>query len=251
MSRRLKQLEKMHPALGSSACPSKASSAFEFDFIQGAVQTPAGEVDFEKDLESSPVYRRAGFSTLRVSNSSSTDSPRPSFLSGLSLSDVSNVSAVALPISSQELWNHHRYHVVRTDDAKTGIRTLDAWYNPPPTYTNQYAQNKFRGHLVYRRFSINAPNSQPIFTDGAVLPRIEEGTQSDHYPRNIEIAELEDTDRRLKKSNSGLFGAACTDNSLVDSSVDPSGNKLRKLLDAGNSSKWGQMVIDMLRAVQY
>ncbi|KAL9033096.1 MAG: hypothetical protein Q9214_007671, partial [Letrouitia sp. 1 TL-2023] len=228
---RLKQIEKMHPALVSSACPSKASSAFEIDFIQGTVQTPAGEVDFEKDLKSSPVYRRAGFSTLRVSNSSSSGSPGPSFLSGLSLSDVSNVSAVALPISSEELWNHHRYHVVRTDDAKAGIRTLDAWYNPPPTksafirtayfngqYTNQYAQNKFRGHLVYRRFSISAPNSQPIFMDGAVLPRIEEGAQRDDYPPAVEIAELEDTDPRLGKSSSGLFGAACMSDSLVDSS---------------------------------
>lgn len=133
MSRRLNELEKMHPALGLSAYPSNASSAIEFDLIQGTIETPAGEVNFEKDLEISPVYRRAGFSTLRVSNSSSTNSPGPSFLSGLSLSDVSNVSAVALPISSQELWNHHRYQVVRTDNAKADIRTLDAWYNPPPT----------------------------------------------------------------------------------------------------------------------
>ncbi|KAL9611095.1 MAG: hypothetical protein Q9167_004228 [Letrouitia subvulpina] len=260
MSRRLKQIEKMHPALGSSACPSKASSNFELDCCQSTVQTPAGEIDFEKDLESSPVYRRAGFSKLRVSNYSSAGSPRPSFLSGLSLSDVSNVSAVALPISSQELWNHHRYHVIRTNDAKAGMRTLDAWYNPPPTksafirtayfngqYTNQYAQNKFRGHLVYRRFSINAPNSQPIFMDGAVLPRIEEGTQSDDYPRIIEIAELEDTDRRLVRSGSGLFGIAC----MGDSFVDSSDIKLQKLLGAENSSKWGQMVTDLLRAVQY
>ncbi|KAI4214260.1 MAG: hypothetical protein LQ351_003345 [Letrouitia transgressa] len=226
---RLNELEKMHPALGLSAYPSNASSAIEFDLIQGTIETPAGEVNFEKDLEISPVYRRAGF--------------------------------IALPISSQELWNHHRYQVVRTDNAKADIRTLDAWYNPPPTksafirtayfngqYTNQYAQNKFRGHLIYCRFIIDAPNSQPIFTDGAVLPRIEEGTQSDHYAPNTEIAEIQDTDRWSEKTRSGLFGAFCMDDPLANSSVDCSD---RKPLGAESSSKWGQMVNDLLRAVQY
>lgn len=127
MSRRLRNIEKMHPALAASSCPSKASSAFDLSAIQTEYQT--NQVDFEKDLVTSPAYKRAGFNRLRASERSSTTSPGPSFLSGLSLCDVSDVSAVALPISSTELWNHHRYASVQGAQ----VTTLDAWYNPPST----------------------------------------------------------------------------------------------------------------------
>lgn len=135
MSRRLRNIERMHPALATSSCPSKASSTFSLNVLQSEPRTSEDRLDmhFEEALEKSPVYKKAGFNRLMVSKSSSMISPGPSFLSGLSLGDVDNVSAVALPISSRELWNHHRYIAVISGDAKAGTQALDAWYNPPST----------------------------------------------------------------------------------------------------------------------
>ena len=134
MSRRLRNIERMHPALATSSCPSKASSTLSLDVLQSEPRTiDSLDIHFEEALGKSPAYKRAGFSRLMVSKASSTISPGPSFLSGLSLGDVDNVSAVALPISSRELWNHHRYVAVKSGGAKAGAQALDAWYNPPPT----------------------------------------------------------------------------------------------------------------------
>ena len=129
MSRRLRNMERMHPALVASSCASSTSSIVDFPMIQANNQSM---INFEKDLETSPAYKRAGFNRLRNSERSSTMSPGPSFMSGLSLCDVSNVSAVVLPISSSELWNHHRYTTVK----RAEVTTLDAWYNPPSTVSS-------------------------------------------------------------------------------------------------------------------
>jgi len=73
-----------------------------------------------------------------------------------------------------------------TNQKSAFIRT--AYFNGQ--YTNQYAQSKFTGHLIYRRFTVNAPNSPPVFTEGAVMP---------HSPTELEkigedeTFELEDT----------------------------------------------------------
>ena len=135
MSRRLRNIERMHPALLASTSPSKASSTLDLAVNQnrGQVSTDSIELNFEEALETSPAYKRVGFCRFRVSNTSSEVSPGPSFLSGLSLSDVDDVSAVALPISSRELWNHHRYVGVQAAGVEPSTQILDAWYNPPPT----------------------------------------------------------------------------------------------------------------------
>lgn len=150
MSRRLRNIERMHPALAASACPSKASSTIELDMLQGMSQatTESTEVDFEKALETSRAYKRAGFNRLRVSKTSSSISPGISFLSGLSLCDVDNVSSVALPISSRELWNHHRYVVAQTADVEAGTQALDAWYNPPPTVGHVHSKDNSKLRML-------------------------------------------------------------------------------------------------------
>lgn len=130
MASRLKNLERMHPALAASLRTSQNEAARSEGTESRAVSRMTYyKFTFEEELESSPVYKRAGLNQVRFSKSS-TSSYGPSCLSGLSLSDVSNVSAIALPISSMELWNHHRY---RPDNAgsATAATSLDAWYNPP------------------------------------------------------------------------------------------------------------------------
>ena len=232
MSRRLRKIERMHPAMAASTSASKASSTFELNMLLGEnlTSTDSNVLHFEEALVTSPAYKRAGFNRLRISGSSSVISPGPSFLSGLSLQDVDNVSAVALPISSRELWNHHRYPGAQTADLKTSSQALDAWYNPPSMvgfadpkfqisssahgsnqksafirtayfngqYTNQYAQPKFTGHLIYRRFSVGrTPHSSPVFKEGAALPQIIESPSMNEAtckgPTSDNIAELEDT----------------------------------------------------------
>lgn len=76
----------------------------EQDLIQGFGFT------FDRDLKASRVYMRI---LSKDSNPSCSSSVVPSvgwsFLSGLSLADISNVSALSLPISPNELWNAQYY----------------------------------------------------------------------------------------------------------------------------------------------
>ena len=71
----------------------------------------------------------------RFSVSSCAGSLGHSCLSELSLSDVSNVSANALPILSKELWNHHLYPVAVEATINGPVSFFDAWYNPPAKVT--------------------------------------------------------------------------------------------------------------------
>lgn len=131
MSRRLKNIERMHPAMNLSARPSITMSAYEPDTIQLSESSQSSGPPFERELETSPVYKRTAFNKLRASKSSSNAPSGPSFLSGLSLSDVSNVTAMALPIFSTELWNHHRYTAKLNPHTTAEGISLDAWYYPP------------------------------------------------------------------------------------------------------------------------
>ena len=101
------------------------------DFSRLSESLESFEPPFQKELETSPVYRRTAFNRIRASEGSSNATSYPSFLSGLSLSDVSNVTAMALPISCTELWNHHRYTSNLSSDTRTEGVSLDAWYYPP------------------------------------------------------------------------------------------------------------------------
>ncbi|CAD6582312.1 MAG: hypothetical protein ASARMPRED_000930 [Alectoria sarmentosa] len=207
MATRLKNLERMHPAMAASFRTSQNDAARSEGTESRAISRRTYyNFAFEEELETSTVYKRAGLNPIQFSKSS-TSSNGPSCLSGLSLCDVSNVSAIALPITSMELWNHHRYIPDAAGSATTAT-SLDAWYNPPAKksafirtayfngqYTNQYAQSKFTGHLIYRRFTVTTPHSPPIFTEGAIMPQSpkelarigEEASEKD------ERFELEDT----------------------------------------------------------
>ena len=127
MSRRLKSLENF-----SSMAEDTSSETVTLvnDSNQSAhkAQEPARE--FEEDLRSSRVYGRMASKAKRASVASSHLSNGWSFLSTASLSDVSNISVISLPISAKSLWNSHRYshvgHIPSIDSA-----LLDPWYNPP------------------------------------------------------------------------------------------------------------------------
>ncbi|KAL8933027.1 MAG: hypothetical protein Q9216_006556 [Gyalolechia sp. 2 TL-2023] len=208
MSRRLKNIERMHPALNLSACPSFTMSICERDASRLRDRSQSSEPAFEKELETSPVYKRTAFNRLRASRDSSNATSGPSFLSGLSLSDVSNATAMALPIALTELWNHHRYTTAFDPETKAEGTSLDAWYYPPAKksafirtayfdgqYTNQYAQARFNGHLIYRRFSVTGPDRSPRFKEGWKIGSGSEGKQLSPGKKDGcgERAELEDT----------------------------------------------------------
>lgn len=65
--------------------------------------------DFEPDLKASRVYRRVKRDTMDYSFRSSVASRTWSMFSGLSLSDVSIMSVIALPICSEDLTNPGHY----------------------------------------------------------------------------------------------------------------------------------------------
>ena len=123
MAFRLKNLERMHPALAAND-----NAISERNDSRAVSPVACYRFTFEEELEMSSVYRRVGLNHIRFSTSS-TSSYGPSRFSDLSLSDVTNVSAITLPISPLELWNHHRY-APNNAGATTTATSLDAWYSP-------------------------------------------------------------------------------------------------------------------------
>jgi cell division control protein 24 len=82
--------------------------------------TAISSFDFEDDLDSSRVYRRAQRDSMDFSFRSSTaPSNAWSIFSGLSLSDVSIISAVALPLSLNEIGNPQHYENGERKGAKS------------------------------------------------------------------------------------------------------------------------------------
>ncbi|KAL8807840.1 MAG: hypothetical protein Q9182_000489 [Xanthomendoza sp. 2 TL-2023] len=256
MSRRLKNIERMHPALNLSACPSLTTSIYENHPSQRSDLTQTCETSFEKELQSTPVYKRTAFNRIRASNSSSNAHSVPSFLSGLSLSDVSNVTAMALPISRTELWNHHRYIEPRSSKPQNGASTLEACKKSAfirtvyfdGQYTNQYAQTKCTGHLIYRRFDITGPDRPPQFKEGLVLASNNDSSPLyNHEDQNMEQrAELEDTSSCAIERD--LMGSNIKYNTMRREQ-DQYDVVLAVCWDHDSSSAWGQGVIGLLSSI--
>ncbi|KAK7228307.1 hypothetical protein V2G26_000477 [Clonostachys chloroleuca] len=78
--------------------------------VSAARAPPASFFDFEADLESSRVYGRAKRTSMDFSfRSSMARSTVGSMLSAISLSKVSNISVIALPIFIEDVSNSHHY----------------------------------------------------------------------------------------------------------------------------------------------
>ena len=131
MAVRMRNLERMHPAFARSMnALQEDGTSSEASKSRAASRLTCQRFEFEEELETSTAYKRAAVKQLRLSKSSGSSNGL-SYLSGLSLSDVSNVSALALPILSTELWNHHRYSRNVSGLGPPKASSLEAWYNPP------------------------------------------------------------------------------------------------------------------------
>ena len=130
MASRLKNLERIHPALViPSTCTSRDDLALsEASRSRATSHLTQNQFTFDEELVTSTVYQKAAVTQISISKSSNSSYGTSSW-SGLSLCDVNNVSTIALPILSRELWNHHRYGP-GTVGSTTKI-SWDAWYNPP------------------------------------------------------------------------------------------------------------------------
>lgn len=102
---RLSLLERsLQPNTGNSYGP------FRDRFSTATTSSQIPSLGFERKLESTWVYRKARRSTADISfRTSMALSYAWSALSDVSLSDISNISVVALPISSSDLTNGHHY----------------------------------------------------------------------------------------------------------------------------------------------
>lgn len=79
-------------------------------------QGPAFSFTFDQDLKNSRSYARAmNRNSLWSTASSAIHTVGWSYLSGLSLADVSEISVISLAISPQELWNGHHYILTAFD----------------------------------------------------------------------------------------------------------------------------------------
>lgn len=140
MSHRLRSIECMHPALAASTAPSSDSLGINAQGSQRATSPAFFKFAFEEDLQTSRVYKRVALDESRFSKSSFSNSIGHSFLSGLSLSDVSDISAISLPISPMELWNHHRYGSGHERKIDPGASPFEAWYNPSSMVRQSFQQ---------------------------------------------------------------------------------------------------------------
>ncbi|CAG2004826.1 unnamed protein product [Fusarium graminearum] len=99
--------------------------------------------DFEDDLESSRVYRRTKRDTVDFSFCSSIlRSNSWSVFSGLSLSDVSCLSVIALPVYSDDIINAHHYNFGETASIAPSIGGFStehtyAWRDVPRLWENE------------------------------------------------------------------------------------------------------------------
>ncbi|KAL9013461.1 MAG: hypothetical protein Q9173_001847 [Seirophora scorigena] len=262
MSRRLKRIERMHPAMNPSACPSRATSIQMDDLLQLSNLTESRTMPFEEELETSPAYKGSAFNTLRISQSSSNAASEPSYLSGLSLSDVSNASAMALPISSTELWNHYRYTTKLGPGTTAGGLTLDAWYYPSVKksafirtdyfnghYTNQYQQARFAGHLIYRRFDVTGPDRSPRFKEGLTLVPKDSRDRpcSDQGIPGEGRVELEDTSLcTLHTGYTADFGTHTAHLPVSEAHQD----RFCSTYSSGDAfSSWGRAVLELLESI--
>ena len=86
---------------------------------------------FDQDLNNSRPYARARRrNSLWSTNSSAFHTMSWSCLSGLSLTEISKVSVIGLPITAQELWNGDHYRLIHADLAQTlGINETGAMHD--------------------------------------------------------------------------------------------------------------------------
>ena len=117
-------------------------------------------------------------------------------------------------------------------------------------YTNQYAQAKFTGHLIYRRFSVSGPNRPPRFKEGLMIPSGKEHDAIIHdnevEPGCENIAELEDT-------SGGAVESSCVqpNNQRRCGTSERHQHDVEVVASCGHdsSSAWGQEVLGLLRSV--
>lgn len=78
--------------------------------------------DLDLELSNSRVYLRT-FHRHSVSSlpSDSGSAPGWSFLSGVSLAQISNISVLSLPLFPHEIWNYHHYESLYTYDGLDGF----------------------------------------------------------------------------------------------------------------------------------
>lgn len=86
------------------------------DKESNGIQVPTFSFTFDHDLKNSRPYARAmKRNSVWSTASSAVHTMGWSYLSGLSLADVSEISIIGLPISPQELWNGDRYILTNVD----------------------------------------------------------------------------------------------------------------------------------------
>ena len=133
---------------------------------------------FEEDLFASRPYARAiNRRPCWSASSSVVPSMGWSYLSGLSLADVSEMSILSLPLSPPELWNGHRYVTARdeledsADDKEPQRQASIARTRSMTTVKNQAASSWLPRKLFNEWDSthVKAPDIQMISSENVVL----------------------------------------------------------------------------------
>lgn len=97
----------------------------ELESLSNGTSSTAFTVDIEMSLQASRVYRRAQRQRVRSSVAFDGQTIGSSFLSGISLSEISNLTVIALPIKIDEITNSQHY-------VTTPLSLFDFSFGDPP-----------------------------------------------------------------------------------------------------------------------
>ena len=143
------------------------------------IQVPTFGFTFDHDLNNSRPYARAmKRNSMWSTASSAVHTMGWSYLSGLSLADVSEISIIGLPISPQELWNGNHYILPdvdkKCDSEETLIPVMDGLvHGRDKSLTTDdltlYSRSQVMGDNVGQGLSDRQATKVPVAAGGRVL----------------------------------------------------------------------------------
>uniref|UniRef100_A0A8H7N8F4 Fungal N-terminal domain-containing protein n=1 Tax=Bionectria ochroleuca TaxID=29856 RepID=A0A8H7N8F4_BIOOC len=181
-----------------------ANATVDFEVIPSYAAPRGPPHPFELDLEASRVYRMAKRDTMDFSfRSSLAGSIAWSIFSGLSISDISAVAAIALPIKPKDLSNAHRYEFSNSpwNPEMTGYHLGSCSGTITEEDLDIERSKTIIGTITPLLRPCASSESMFFYTQGSAIMRVRHNTlamdtQLQHHNNDIILIEVDNSSRR-------------------------------------------------------
>ncbi|CAG9989491.1 unnamed protein product [Clonostachys byssicola] len=181
-----------------------ADTTVDFEVIPSCAAPKGPPHPFELDLEASRVYRMAKRDTMDFSfRSSLAGSIAWSIFSGLSISDIPAVAAIALPIQPRDLSNAHRYEFSNSlwNPETTGHQLGSCSGTITEEALDIERSKKIIGTVTPLSRPCASSESMFFYTQGSAIIRVHHNTlamdtQLQHHSNDIILIEVNNSSRR-------------------------------------------------------